>query len=168
MAALGRLLGILGWLWFIAGFVAPALDIADIEFFPGLILVFVGRMLRGQARRQEPEPEAEPVTTEPPPRQLNTERTKPEPTPQPVARTPPILTTPTSPPPPIAPEMPAEEEEEEVREKLFSAIRSAAAASADDEAGIDVEVAVKDAAGDKPLTSEEMIARARQRWDRRD
>jgi hypothetical protein len=60
MAALGRLLQVIGWLWLVAGFALPALDLAEINPFPGLILIFVARALRTQAARNAPpEPAAE-------------------------------------------------------------------------------------------------------------
>jgi len=81
MAALGRLLQIIGWLWLAAGFILPALDLADITVFPGLILIFVARALRTQAARNEP-PEAG-GEQKPEERVLNTDRVRVEPKPSP-------------------------------------------------------------------------------------
>lgn len=169
MAALGRWLRIVGWLWFIAGFAASVADVADIGFFPGLILVFVGRMLRAQARRQESEQTPDQVSAEQQPRPLNTERTHtnpaPETAPQPVVRTPPVLPTPT--PPPVFPDVDAEAEEKATRDKLFSTMGAAASSSGGDDPISRIDDAVKEGSEKETLTSAEMIARARERWDRR-
>lgn len=156
MAALGRILGTLGWLWFIAGLVAPIFDLGDINFVPGLILVFVGRLLRGRARRRQPEEESEPVAAEPVTRPLNTERATPARLPSPTPR--PVESEPT----PVSGTTDTEEEESE---KLFSRALLAASAHAEEKAE---KVVVGEGEGEKKaLTSDEMIARARQRWDRR-
>ena len=165
MAVLGRLLGTLGWLWFGAGIVAPMFDFGRVNVFPGLILIFVGRLIRAQARRRETEETPEPAAPEQEARPLNTERSQPaEPAAEPVVRTPPILVTP-APPPPVVTK--AEETEDAITEKLFSKIGPAGPAPPDDEATPDPHVTVEDGAETKTLSSEEMIARARQRWDRR-
>jgi hypothetical protein len=83
MAGLGRLLQFIGWLWLVGGFVLPALDLADITVFPGLILIFVARALRTQAARNAPpEPDEVELVTEPE-RILNTDRPRVEPKPSP-------------------------------------------------------------------------------------
>lgn len=159
MASLGRLLGTLGWLWFIAGIAAPIFDVGGISFIPGLILVFVGRLLRSQARRRQPgEEEPEPVAAEPAPRPLNTERVT-------------LPSVPPTPPPPVeseprhpATKARADAEQEADSEELFSKALFAASAHIEER----TEEAVTEGEVErKALTSDEMIARARQRWDRR-
>ena len=159
MASLGRLLGTLGWLWFIAGLAAPIFDVGDISFIPGLILVVVGRLLRSQARRRQPEEEAETATAQTAPRPLNTDRTTPMQTPSPPPR--PVES---KPPTPVL-DRTTDMEQEEESEKLFS--KALFAASAHTGETSDEDVVTEDEVESKTLTSDEMIARARRRWDRR-
>lgn len=104
MARLGRILQLIGWLWFAFGFLGPIfLDFDSISPFPGIVLVFIARVLRTQATRQTPKDPGQ-VPAPAPERLLNTERqarseetpspsvvtqpmTIPQPTPQPAAQT---------------------------------------------------------------------------------
>ncbi len=104
MARLGRILQLIGWLWFAFGFLGPIfLDFDSISPFPGIVLVFIARVLRTQAARQPPKDPGQ-VPQPAPERLLNTERqvrseeapspsvvsqpvTTPQPAPQPAAET---------------------------------------------------------------------------------
>lgn len=166
MAGLGRLLQFIGWLWLVAGFVLPALDLADITVFPGLILIFVARALRTQAARNEPE---EPADVEPvlePERTLNTDRLRVEPKP-----------SPKPPPSPQPVTIPQQTEQtprptrptsrENVIERIAAAGREVETDLADSDLAESVReefdlTSTRDEA--KPMSSEEMIAAAHRRW----
>lgn len=168
MAALGRLLSTIGWLWFGAGIVAPMFAFDRVNVFPGLILILVGRVIRAQARRRESDEASEPASPEQEARPLNTDRVQPTPTvgpaAEPAVRTPPILGTPIPPPPVV---VQPDQTEATITEKLFSKIGTAASARDDTDVIPGPDAIVEDAEEKKTLSSEEMIARARQRWDRR-
>jgi hypothetical protein len=157
MAALGRVLQVVGWLWVVYGFVSPAFGLPDLSFFPGIILVFIARILRNIGQRREipdlgeEEPEAEPEPA-PPPRMMNTERQR-------QARQ-------------EGPELPVLEPEPESppprRDRLLDQI--AGAGPGGGEAGLEPESEeevepVPMPSTRKPLSSAEMIARAHERWD---
>lgn len=91
MAALGRLLQIAGWVWLAIGFLGPTLNLPiRLDIFPGIILVFVARILRTQANRRERQEESEGLEQRPPPRR--------QPRPGPVDRAPsPPVRSPRSP-----------------------------------------------------------------------
>ena len=161
MAAIGRLLQVIGWLWLVGGFVLPALGLADITVFPGLILIFVARALRAQAARNAP-PE---VVQEQPleERILNTDRVRVEPKPSPKP----------APPPPQqvniprqteqGPKPPAPSERESLIERIAEAGREAEADLTETgRAPLDV---TAPRGVTKPMSSEEMIAAARRRWN---
>lgn len=154
MAALGRILQILGWLWVIAGFVGPRLDlpIPTFSVLPGIILIFIARALRRRARRQMPElptgrPEPEPM---PPERTLNTERQKTSPLPpRPVERE-------------LEPDPPrSDEDHNELLEKILGANEEM------EKPATPTRVTPTRPDTKTPLTSAEMVAEARKRWDRK-
>lgn len=177
MAALGRVLQIAGWLWFAAGIVGPMVDYDVVNPFPGLILIFVARALRTQAARNAPyEEESEEEAAEPaqPERPLNTDRIQrpaaPPPSPDPVTRYREAEPAP-RPEPAYVPEPgPSDEdgetgERENIIERIVIAGRQA---STKDSSQDRVDSARSVRSGDtKPMSSAEMIAQARKRWDRK-
>ena len=166
---MGRLLQVIGWLWVAAGFLAPLTGRQGFNVLPGLILVFIARAIRTQAARNAPEEpdEAEPARVEQVERPLNTQRTRPTappPSPDPVVRY-------QEAEPRSEPE-PAEIEEEPVpeREGLIERIVIAGRDAEHKESSQDrLESArVPRDHGRRPvMSSAEMIAQARKRWDRK-
>lgn len=166
MAILGRVLQVVGWLWIAASFFGNFIDLPNFGFFPGLILVFASRILRFQSRRRQPgEDDREPVETAvetPGPRQLYTERSKQtagtsQTQPVPRASPKPAPAKPTV----VWPKDEAGPEAE--RDDLIEKILVAGSELADDKDMPTLEPTYEG----KPLTSAEMIERARQRWDRK-
>lgn len=160
MAAVGRILQVLGWLWIIAGIAGSFFDFGGFNVFPGIILLFISRALRRRTPRSQipdvgREQEQEPIDEEPevPERMLNTERHReiPPPEPEPVVLD---LPEPEPSPPP--------EERSEVIERIVAAGREvsdvADERASDEDKGVD----------SKPMSSAEMIARAHDRWDSKD
>ncbi len=156
MSALGRILQAIGWVWVIAGFAG---HIAGFDFggaLPGVILIFIARVLRTQAARRSPEDVA--LELDQPTRVLNTDR---PPTATPAAPPPP-RSYPTPAPPVEASESSAEDDpltrflaggDEPEPTKEMTRPESTIPVSSE---AVDV----------KPKTSEELIAEARRRWDR--
>jgi hypothetical protein len=165
MAALGRLLSTVGWLWFVAGIAAPIFDLDRVNVFPGLILILAGRVIRTQAKRREAEEQPAEVAPETADRPLNTERTRSDPLPEPLPAPPPPPRPVTPATPPVTTETAEPAEAVEVAEPIVSRLRSASSSRPTTETGD--EPISTDRAGDGLLTSEEMIARARERWGRR-
>ncbi len=163
MQAIGRTLQIVGWLWFAAGIVGPVFGLDRFNFFPGLVLIFFSRIIRAQAARTaSPQPETdeeEAAETMPPPRPLNTEREQPSaPTPSPQISY--------TPPPPV-PELVVEsaeppDDQSDLLERIVAAGREVGAETTEKTSTPDLAEPDMD---HKPMTSEEMIARAHRRWD---
>lgn len=154
MRAIGRILQVIGWIWIAAGFIGPIFGLDVGSFFPGIIVLFVSRFLRGQTARQEKEDEQVEAS----------EQTKASP---PVQGRP--VPTPASPPPrpePVVvksfdpPEMEPESSLEDVRAEvagIFAATLSGESADSD----------VSRPEGEfRPKSSAEMIAEARRRWNK--
>jgi hypothetical protein len=160
MAGIGRTLQIIGWLWLIAGFVGPRAGLPDVGIFPAFVLIFISRIFRKQARRNAPEEPDEEVEAEPPTpdRVLNTERApRPSPSPEPVVRY-------FEPEPESDPE-PEQAERNELLERIALAGRDA---TTEEDSPTDAEDAAADAIDvSGSMSSAEMIAQARKRWDRR-
>jgi hypothetical protein len=154
MTALGRILQVIGWLWIAVGLFGPIVDLPDISVFPGIIVLFISRVIRKQGqqaeRRDQPdEPEEERYE----PRILNTERqhqTSPEPRPR--LGNEPILVAP--------------EERDDLLERV---LLTGKAVTTDEMAEDPLEPKYPsiDLDSGTRLTSAEMIARAHRRWDRR-
>lgn len=167
MAVLGRILQIVGWLWIGASFFGNFIDLPNFGFFPGLILVFVSRILRVQSRRRQPsEDEEGPVDVDvatPTPRPLYTERSKQT---AGTAQTEPVTRAPSKSAPPRSQvvwpkdEIGSETEPDDLIEKILVA----GFEPADDKSD---KPGLEPTYEGKPLTSAEMIERARQRWDRK-
>lgn len=165
MAALGRILQVVGWLWVAAGIAARFFDVVDLSVFPGIVLVFIARMLRTQAARRElPDLQSGDGgvtdTVEPAPveRQLNTDRQR--------QTEPPPLTVYTNPDPAPEPELEPEPEPEPERvgsSELLERIASAAKSGGVEPVKTDEPA---DEEGRTAMSSEEMIARAHKRWDK--
>ena len=173
---MGRVLQIAGWLWFAIGIVGPMVGYELVNPFPGLIAIFVARAIRTQAARNAPyeedghEEPAEPAHLE---RPLNTDRIQtpapPPPSPDPVARYQEAKPAP-RPERVHAPEPSADEggeagERENIIERIVIAGRQATTKESSQER---VDSARSVRSGDtKPMSSAEMIAQARKRWDRK-
>lgn len=170
MAILGRVLQVIGWLWIAASVLGNfvAIDIPELNFFPGLILVFVSRVLRTQNRRRQPievtAGEATPTPGAPTPRPLNTERLQ---EPQQVVGPAKTRTPPAKSPPPAKSEVVWPNDHSAgtpEREDLIDQILVAGSELERQKAEIPN---LEPSHDGKQLTSAEMIARARQRWDRK-
>jgi hypothetical protein len=154
MSALGRILQAIGWIWVIAGFAGPfgGFDVGGA--LPGVILIFVARVLRTQAARRSPEDVA--LEPDEPTRILNTERpTTVTPWAPPVPPVPTMQTQPVAEPPvsgddPLTRFLAVGDEPEPTKKTTPS----------DPTPSISPE-----GADDKPKTSAELIAEARRRWD---
>jgi hypothetical protein len=175
MAGLGRLLQIAGWLWLVGGFVLPALGLADITVFPGLILIFLARALRTQAARNAP-PEPDEVEQAPEPeRILNTDRPRVEPKPPPKPSPQPVTIPQQS---ELSPQPTRPTSRESVIERIAAAGREVEAdltkpgptkpdvtkpgLTKSDRDEPDVTAPRGET---KPMSSEEMIAAAHRRWN---
>ncbi len=163
MTALGRVLQVVGWFWVLAGFFGPIAGYRGINVFPGLILVFVARAIRNQAARRAPdEPESVGTGTEErPERILNTERLpRPRPVPEPVIRYQQAeeqMADAEAPTPPHP---------DSLIEKIVLAGREEDGETMDREPGLSREPTGEDQARVR-MSSEEMLARARERWNRK-
>lgn len=174
MTALGRLLQVIGWLWIAVGFLGPIVNIPDVSVFPGIIILFASRVIRKlgeQAGREERD--AEQVEEQEPSRPLNTERSQP-----------PVMERKTPEPELIPPErprqrpVPAPEEnattvpssatEPEERTDLSNRVLLTGGRTTDKPKRPVYPTKTASAPEQEaPLTSAEMIARARRRWDRK-
>lgn len=148
MAALGRLLQIIGWLWIAFGFFGPMIGLPSIPWFAGLILVFVSRVVRARASQMERE-DQEDDTLRP-----NVER-KADP---PKTRANPAPTPPSKPAPVVEPSR------SEIEQRLVATMRDDI--ETPDPAAVD-DLLAQIQEVDRPKTSAEMIAEAHQRWNKR-
>lgn len=146
----GRVIAAVGGLWILLGFVNVffvQLEVFDFNPFFGFLLFFIGRSLVKSNRRPMPD---------------TSETTRPSrPTPRPPQRrtpppAPPVQTTPPA-APPDSEEAPIIEERDQLLERMF--LSGSEVADRDTPAPED---------GDyKPMTSAEMIAKARQKYNKR-
>jgi hypothetical protein len=159
MAFISRLIQGAGWLWIAAGIASQMFDFGDISWFPGIILIFISRILRTQVSRQ-PQPDQVELPVKQPPvmevpvpsvpeRPLNTER-RPEPAPTPPVQKPPAPKPLEVKKPPVVME-PIGLEEPDTSEPEPAEMPK-----------LDLERTPR-----SMKSSEEMIAEARRRWDRR-
>jgi hypothetical protein len=160
MAALGRILQVVGWLWFGVAVAGAIFGFGDFEIFPGLILVFVARALRTGARRRQGDDDTSQVdpAAAHPERVLNTERQ---------TRPPPAIR---SEPSTVIVPAPAPKKRNELLETIVeSGHQAAKTEEAPDEPGDKPTQAMPEPDHDRrePKTSDEMIAEARRRWDRK-
>lgn len=169
MAAIGRILQVIGWFWFLAGIVGPAFDFDTVNPFPGLVLIFIARIFRTRARSEMPKGTADGQT---PPQPEPVEA----PGPQPAQQAPPFPPSRPEPRPTAEPEPEPQyerpvDERNELLERIAAAGRQAAPEPAVSEprpqgTGSRSEETKPTEAVRKPMTSAEMIARARERFDR--
>lgn len=161
MKGIARILGAVGWLMVIVGFGGPIFGLDGFNIFPGIVLLFISRLLGKQAKRQELElgPEQQQEEMEHP---LNTERPRvAPPTPR---RQPPRPATPLPPAEPVT----SVEPETSERESIFESILLAGGELADEKDDAEpILDGLEDMEGDEPISSAEMIAQARRRWDRK-
>lgn len=157
MAALGRILQVIGWFWVVGGFLAPVAGYERVNFLPGLILIFAARAIRRQAAsRQEPDDEPATEPEDAPQRILNTERVaRPAPPPEPLVRY-------------REAEEQAADEFEDISSEPDNLIERITSANRDREPEPIVPPALAgDRAPDTRLSSAEMIALAHERWNRK-
>lgn len=167
MTFLGRFLQFVGWAWAAAGFFAPMAGVEGPPILIGLILVFVARAIRAQAARREPEePEETPTPqaeTGPVERPLNTERTR---VPEPQSRPEPVVRAPTPAPEPeivvVAPS--ARDEDEGIIDRIARSGRAETGVGSSKQR-VDSARHATEPTRRRPMSSEEMIAAARKRWD---
>lgn len=155
MAALGRIFSLFGFLWFLAALFGQEFGLPPLNLLPAIVFILFGRALRTQARRRAPSESSEPMSQpearveipEPVERPLNTDRPSAPPP------TPPVMRIP-------EPKVVVEE-----RNALFDRI-----AAADETAALPEPATppILDSDSKQPMTSAEMIAEARKRWDRKD
>lgn len=164
MAKVGRLLGIVGFIWLALGLMSPFIDIPNVNILPGIILLFVARMIGRQASEAGRNRPGGGVEQKPAGRVLNTQRDRPSQptfTPEPASRKPP----PPAPLESVGPAVKSDQEKREILEEIFVS---------DDEAMME-EPAMPLAPEDdtdsfhsgQSLSSDEMIAQARRRWKRK-
>ncbi|HEU4320065.1 MAG TPA: hypothetical protein VFS66_08280 [Acidimicrobiia bacterium] len=148
MAALGRILQIIGWLWVAFGVLGPMFGLPGFPWFAGLILLLISRVVRARASQMErdalgddtPVPNVE-RTPDPP-------KTRANPAPM-TARPAPIVVEPSR---------------TEIEQKLVATMRDEIDTTDQDE--VDELLAQIHDVG-RPKSSAEMIAEARQRWNKR-
>lgn len=168
MAALGRILQIVGWLWLIGGFVGSIVGFISLNLLPGIILVFVARVIRNQADTREMPDLGEQPSVEEQQRPAPTAETQPRrqapPSPQPQ-----VLETPSRREP--APEPEPDPKPALRRRDLLEEFVGLDPDSDDDDASSETAMPSDqptDAGQRRPMSSAEMIARAHERWDSKD
>lgn len=169
MAALGRILQVLGWLWLAFGLFGPDHPLLDLGVPFGIIVIFVARVIRNQAatsdlpelgdrsgdgsapaeqeREKRPEPRARPE-----PRTRPESRARPEPRPEP-------------PEPAYSIHEPESEPEVEERSELLEQIVGAGREIDEEMSGPMGSDDSETEESRRPMSSAEMIARAHERWD---
>lgn len=169
MAALGRILQIAGWLWLIGGFFGSIFGFISLNLLPGIILVFVARVIRNQANTREMpdlgeqpsvEEQQQPVTptAEAPPQR------QPPPSPEPY-----VLETPSRREP--APETQPRPRPAPRRRDLLEEVVGLDPDRDEDDASEETAMTsdqMTDTEERRPMSSAEMLARAHERWDSKD
>lgn len=169
MAALGRILQIAGWLWLIGGFFGSIFGFISLNLIPGIILVFVARVIRNQAGTREMpdlgeqpsvEEQQQPVTptAEVPPQR------QPLPSPEPY-----VLETPSRREP--APEPHPSPKPAPRRRDLLEEVVGLDPDRDGDDASEETATTsdqMTDTDERRPMSSAEMLARAHERWDSKD
>lgn len=156
---MGRILQVVGWLWIVAGFLGPIFEFESVNPLLGLILVFIARIIRARARSEMP-----PLETQPEPQTESSdgaraERRQRTPPPPPARQEHPA---PTAPQPETEPRQSAEERDD-LLERIALAGREADEDIAEPDLG---DLQTEGTETRTPMSSAEMIARARRRWDR--
>lgn len=163
MAGMGTLLTTLGWTWLIFAFVGPAFGLDRLPFLPAIALLFGGRLLKAQARRRGADGEDDlsdlsapspagtpsPPVASPTPTQTRSERGRST----------------------IGLDPSAERDAEARASGAYAeALRAAAEDVLEDVAESEDEILSEpgsDEVRSVGLSSAEMVARARRRWDRK-
>ncbi|MFP3883262.1 MAG: hypothetical protein ACLFRT_06745 [Actinomycetota bacterium] len=165
MAALGRILQIVGWLWLIIGLFGPMFGLISLNLLPGIILVFVARVIRNQADTREMPDLGEQPSVEEQQRSASTAETQPRrqapPSPEPY-----VLETPSRREP--SPEPPPDPKPAPRRRELLEEVVGLDPERDDDDASEKIPMSsdqMTDAEERRPMSSAEMIARAHERWD---
>lgn len=158
---------IVGWLWLIGGFIGGLIGFISLNLLPGIILVFVARVIRNQADTREMPELGEQQSVEeqqrPPAPTAETPRRQAPPSPEPY-----VLETPSrteSAREPLPDPKPAPR-----RRDLLEEVVGLDPDSGDDGAGEETDLPSDQTAGGqrRPMSSAEMLARAHQRWDSKD
>lgn len=149
MSSLGRVIGWIGWLWVVAGILGPAIGLPQLNVFPGFILVLVGRVFRQRRERQPMESLGVGEAPEVPERPLLTDVRRSAPAPR---RAEPLVYR-------AEPEPEPPSRDDQLEQIL----------SPRPEVEIDevMEAPAAEVPEDTPLSSAEMIARARDRYNRK-
>lgn len=158
---------IAGWLWLIGGFIGGLIGFISLNLLPGIILVFVARVIRNQAdTREMPELGEQPSVEEQQRPPVSTVEVPPQrqapPSPEPY-----VLETPTRREP--TPE-PRPDPKPGPRRRLLEEVVGLDPDSDDDASGErDLPPdQPADAGQRRPMSSAEMLARAHKRWDSKD
>lgn len=159
---------IVGWLWLIGGFIGSIIGFISLNLLPGIILIFIARVIRNQAdTREMPELGEQPSVEE---------QQRPVPTPE----TPPRRQAPSSPEPYIletpsrrepVPEPQPDPKPAPRRRDLLEEVIGLDPDSEDDDASGETDMPFDqpaDAGQHRPMSSAEMLARAHKRWDSKD
>jgi len=167
MAALGRILQIVGWLWLIGGFIGGLIGFISLNLLPGIILVFIARVIRNQAdTREMPELEEQPSVEEQQRPQIptaETPRRQAPPSPEPYVPETPSRREPAPEPQPDLTPAPR-------RRNLLEEVIGLDP-DRDDDASGETDMSSDqptDAGQRRPMSSAEMLARAHERWDSKD
>lgn len=163
----------IGWVWIAVGFLGPIVNLPSVSVFPGIIILFVARVIRKQGEQQTRprEESAEQAEDQVTPRPLNTQRSRPrlEPKkarqPSPAARTGPRA-EPTTEPGPVPSSRDAGPPADE-REELLERVLLVGQELTDEPPEPLYPEQISDDDEGSPLSSAEMIARAHRRWDRK-
>lgn len=168
MAALGRILQIVGWLWLIGGFIGGLIGFISLNLLPGIILVFVARVIRNQAATREmPElgeqPSVEEQQRPPTPTAAPPPQHQAPPSPEPYVLETPTRREPTTEPRPDPKPGP--------RRRLLEEVIGLDTDRDDDDASEETAMPSDQPADPgqrRPMSSAEMLARAHERWDSKD
>lgn len=165
MAALGRILQIVGWLWLIGGFIGGLIGFISLNLLPGIILVFIARVIRNQAdTREMPELGEQPSVEEqqrPQASTAETQRRQTPPSPEPY-----VLETPSRRGP--SPEPQPDPKPAPRRRDLLEEVIGLDPDPGDDDASGETDMPSDqpvDTGRRRPMSSAEMLARAHERWD---
>ena len=172
MTAFGRILQVIGWLWIAVGFFGPMVNRPGVSVFPGIIILFISRVIRKQGE-QTPrrEDDADQHEQQNAPRPLNTQRpqrrTEAKKTPEPMVISTKQAEGKLSLDPKVSGAEPKPDNDNEERSDLFERVLFAGQDLADKPGdSFDPETTSERGHG-PPMSSAEMIARAHRRWDRK-
>lgn len=167
MTALRRILQVIGWVWIAAGLFGSVVDLPGVSVFPGIILLFISRVIRKQtgqipSRDDHDDEDEEEAAMRPDPRPLNTEREY-RPVPEPVSKSRPMQEE--TPAPASSRQEADADPDEEDRSELLERVLLAGKERAEE--SLEPRYPEIGLGPDRSLSSAEMIARAHRRWDRR-